>query len=432
MKIKLENGISLSDNTKELDSDTIFVKTALNAKYAENLNNQIIMPSDLKNYLRLTPQIIGITGTNGKTTTASCIYSMLLTLGFKAALIGTRGVFINDENIAPKGLTTPLLLELYYYIHLSSLKQCDFVVMEVSSHAIAQNRIEGLDFALKILTNIQSDHLDFHKTRENYIAVKNAFFSDSSVKLINKDCKEAVFNIENAFSYGIENIANLKVEAYSVKNGINALISWNNFKNKISLKTTIESNLVGKYNLYNIIAAIAAIKIIKNDLSLEKIAESLNEFGGVEGRMQVVHKNPLVVVDFAHTADGMQNIFEAFLGREIKVVFGAGGNRDKSKRPKMGKVAEIYSTKIYLTSDNPRDENPQDIIDNILEGIANKNKVLVEINRKNAINLALKELKSDEVLLILGKGDETYQIIKTQKIPFDDREIVREFYKDKL
>lgn len=432
MKIKLENGISLSDNTKELDSDTIFVKTALNAKYAENLNNQIIMPSDLKNYLRLTPQIIGITGTNGKTTTASCIYSMLLTLGFKAALIGTRGVFINDENIAPKGLTTPLLLELYYYIHLSSLKQCDFVVMEVSSHAIAQNRIEGLDFALKILTNIQSDHLDFHKTRENYIAVKNAFFSDSSVKLINKDCKEAVFNIENAFSYGIENIANLKVEAYSVKNGINALISWNDFKNKISLKTTIESNLVGKYNLYNIIAAIAAIKIIKNDLSLEKIAESLNEFGGVEGRMQVVHKNPLVVVDFAHTADGMQNIFEAFLGREIKVVFGAGGNRDKSKRPKMGKVAEIYSTKIYLTSDNPRDENPQDIIDNILEGIANKNKVLVEINRKNAINLALKELKSDEVLLILGKGDETYQIIKTQKIPFDDREIVREFYKDKL
>lgn len=432
MKIKLENGISLSDNTKELDSDTIFVKTALNAKYAENLNNQIIMPSDLKNYLRLTPQIIGITGTNGKTTTASCIYSMLLTLGFKAALIGTRGVFINDENIAPKGLTTPLLLELYYYIHLSSLKQCDFVVMEVSSHAIAQNRIEGLDFALKILTNIQSDHLDFHKTRENYIAVKNAFFSDSSVKLINKDCKEAVFNIENAFSYGIENIANLKVEAYSVKNGINALISWNDFKNKISLKTTIESNLVGKYNLYNIIAAIAAIKIIKNDLSLEKIAESLNEFGGVEGRMQVVHKNPLVVVDFAHTADGMQNIFEAFLGREIKVVFGAGGNRDKSKRPKMGKVADIYSTKIYLTSDNPRDENPQDIIDNILEGITNKNKVLVEINRKNAINLALKELKSDEVLLILGKGDETYQIIKTQKIPFDDREIVREFYKDKL
>lgn len=432
MKIKLENGISLSDNTKELDSDTIFVKTALNAKYAEKLNNQIIMPSDLKNYLRLTPQIIGITGTNGKTTTASCIYSMLLTLGFKAALIGTRGVFINDENIAPKGLTTPLLLELYYYIHLSSLKQCDFVVMEVSSHAIAQNRIEGLDFALKILTNIQSDHLDFHKTRENYIAVKNAFFSDSSVKLINKDCKEAVFNIENAFSYGIENIANLKVEAYSVKNGINALISWNDFKNKISLKTTIESNLVGKYNLYNIIAAIATIKIIKNDLSLEKIAESLNEFGGVEGRMQVVHKNPLVVVDFAHTADGMQNIFEAFLGREIKVVFGAGGNRDKSKRPKMGKVAEIYSTKIYLTSDNPRDENPQDIIDNILEGIANKNKVLVEINRKNAINLALKELKSDEVLLILGKGDETYQIIKTQKIPFDDREIVREFYKDKL
>ena len=428
MKITLENGVSLSDNTKELDSSTIFVKTAMNAKYAKNLTNKTIMPSDLKNYLHLTPQIIGITGTNGKTTTASCIYSMLLTLGFKAALIGTRGVFINDKNIAPKGLTTPLLLELYYYIHLASLQHCDFVIMEVSSHAIAQNRIEGLNFALKILTNIQSDHLDFHKTKENYIAVKNAFFSDSSVKLINKDCKEAVFNVENAFTYGIENIANLKVEAYSVKNAINALISWNDFKNKTSLKTPLESSLIGRHNLYNIIASIAAIKILKNDLSLEQITESLGEFGGVEGRMQVVHKNPLVIVDFAHTADGMQNICEAFLGQRLKIVFGAGGDRDKSKRPQMGRIAELYASKIYLTSDNPRTENPQNIIDDILVGIKNKDKVVVDSNRKSAIEMALNELESDEILLILGKGDETYQIIGTQKIPFDDREIVRAFY----
>lgn len=429
MKIKLENGLNLTDNTKELDSNSIFVKTAMNEKYAKNISNKIIAPSELKNYLLLSPKIIGITGTNGKTTTASCIYSMLLTLGFKVALIGTRGVFINEKNIAPKGLTTPLLLELYYYIHLASLQQCDFVVMEVSSHAIAQNRIESLTFALKILTNIQSDHLDFHKSRENYIAVKNSFFSDSSVKLINKDCKEAIFSVENAFTYGVENIANLKVEAYSIKNGINALISWNDFKHKISLKTTIESNLIGKHNLYNIIAAIAAIKILNNDISLENIAESLNEFGGVEGRMQVVHKNPLVIVDFAHTADGMQNIFEAFLGEKIKVVFGAGGNRDTSKRPQMGKIAEIYATKIYLTSDNPRNENPQDIIDDILSGIRNKNKIFVDSNRENAINYALVELQNDEILLILGKGDETYQIIGEQKIPFDDRKIVEHFYK---
>ncbi len=145
--------------------------------------------------------------------------------------------------------------------------------------------------------------------------------------------------------------------------------------------------------------------------------------------MQVVHKSPLVVVDFAHTAEGMQNIFEAFLGAKIVVVFGAGGNRDRTKRPKMGKIAEIYAQKIYITSDNPRNERAEDIIDEILGGITNKEKVIVEANRKNAIISALKDLQSDEILLILGKGDETYQIIGDKKIPFDDRQIVREFYK---
>ena len=428
MKILLDNGVNLTDNTQEIDKNSIFVKTALNEKYAKNLPCKIVAPNELKNYLLPQPKIIGITGTNGKTTTASCIYSMLLTLGFKAALIGTRGVFINDAQVAPKGLTTPTLLELYHFIDMASQQQCDFVIMEVSSHGIAQKRIEGLEFALKILTNIQSDHLDFHKTIQNYIDTKNAFFADSGLKLINKDCDLARFNVENAYTYGIENVANLKVEAYSARPNIHSLILWNDFRTKKSEHISIESALTGKYNLYNIIAAIAAVRLVLPDLSLEQIAQSLGEFGGVEGRMQVVHRSPLVVVDFAHTAEGMQNVFEAFLGAKIVVVFGAGGNRDKTKRPKMGKIAEIYAQKIYITSDNPRNERAEDIIDEILGGITNKEKVIVEANRKNAIISALKDLQSDEILLILGKGDETYQIIGDKKIPFDDRQIVREFY----
>lgn len=428
MKILLDNGVNLTDNTQEIDKNSIFVKTALNEKYANNLPCKVIVPNELKNYLLPQPKIIGITGTNGKTTTASCIYSMLLTLGFKSALIGTRGVFINDTQVAPKGLTTPTLLELYHFIDMASQQQCDFVIMEVSSHGIAQKRIKGLEFALKILTNIQNDHLDFHKTMQNYIDTKNAFFADSGLKLINKDCDLARFNVENAYTYGIENVANLKVEAYSARPNIHALILWNDFRAKKSEHISIESALTGKYNLYNIIAAIAAVRLVLPDLSLEQIAQSLGEFGGVEGRMQVVHRNPLVVVDFAHTAEGMQNVFEAFLGAKIVVVFGAGGNRDRTKRPKMGKIAEIYAQKIYITSDNPRNERAEDIIDEILGGITNKEKVIVEPNRKNAIISALNALKSDEILLILGKGDETYQIIGNKKIPFDDRQIVREFY----
>lgn len=428
MIIKLDD-IIITDNTKELDSATLLVKTKLNEGYIKNIDDaKIISPAKLKEHLLHSPKIVGITGTNGKTTIACCIYSMLLSLGYKCALCGTRGFFINDKEITPKGLTTPTLLELYYNIHLASLEKCDYFIMEVSSHAIAQDRIEGLEFALKILSNIESDHLDFHKSRDEYIRVKNSFFSDNAFKLINADCKEASFSVENAYTYGIENLANLKVNAYSIKDGINAHITWNDFRTKEQISESVESSLVGKYNLYNILASIGALKILINNISLESIAKALLEFGGVEGRMQVVHNEPLVIVDFAHTPDGMKNIFEAFRGHNIKVLFGAGGNRDKTKRPQMGKIASYYAKWIYLTSDNPRDEVPQDIINDILEGIKDKSKVSVESNRLLAIHKALEELRNDEILLLLGKGDETYQIIGDKSIPFDDRKVVAEYY----
>ncbi len=434
MTININNHF-LSDDSREIlssnNSNKFFVETTLNRRFSDEVRKNgiaIISPNDLQKYLQNNVKIIGITGTNGKTTIASAMYSMLLSLGFKCALLGTRGFFVNDRQISPKGLTTPTLLELYYDIHIASLEGCKYFVMEVSSHAIVQNRIEGLDFSLKILSNITSDHLDFHKSIVEYERVKNSFFSDDTLKLINKDSPNAKYNLANSYTYGIENIGNLSPSAYSVKDCINAHIIWNDFRHKITEQSMLESNLVGKYNLYNLLASIAGVKLVESDISLESISKVLEEFGGVCGRMEVVHTKPLVVVDFAHTPDGMKNVFEAFLGRKIKVVFGAGGDRDKLKRPMMGKIAERYATKIYLTSDNPRNENAEAIIDDILGGISHKHKVIVESNRKIAIELALKELCNDEILLILGKGDESYQIIGNRTIPFDDRVEVERYY----
>lgn len=399
-----------------------FLCTKSNMQYKDEAKRNgfknFLMPQDLEKYLDLNLKIIAITGTNGKTTTAAMIYSILLDLGHKVALLGTRGFFINGVQKKEKGLTTPSLLEIYHAIVCARDENCDYFVMEVSSHAIVQNRIEGLRFALKILTNITSDHLDYHKTLENYIATKNSFFANPlDKKLINKDESNAQYAINNTITYGIESNATLSVKAYSLRNGISAQITYGNEK------AQIDSMLFGKHNLYNALAAIGAVKYLEN-IPLESVCEQLENFGGVKGRMEIVSKNPLIIVDFAHTEDGMQKIFESFLHQKVAVVFGAGGNRDKTKRPKMGLCAAKYAQKIYITSDNPRNEIPKEIMQDIYMGIPNelreKRKIILEENRAKAIEIALKELQSDEVLLILGKGDETYQIIGDTTLPFDD------------
>ncbi|TLE01817.1 UDP-N-acetylmuramoyl-L-alanyl-D-glutamate--2,6-diaminopimelate ligase [Helicobacter japonicus] len=370
-------------------------------------------------------RIVGITGTNGKTTTAAIIYSILLDLGYKVALLGTRGLFMNDKQIKPKGLTTPSLLELYEDLCIATQEECDFFVMEVSSHAIAQERIAGLTFALKILTNITSDHLDYHKSIDEYRRVKNSFFEGEGLKLLNVDEPYIRCSDREAFFYGVEKKGHLSVSAYALESGIDAHILWK-FKEEVE-QGTIIAHLYGKHNLYNVLAGIAAVKILTNK-PLESVATALENFGGVSGRMEVVHTSPLVIVDFAHTHDGMQQIFESFRHQKVAVVFGAGGDRDKSKRPKMGECAQKFADKIYITSDNPRTESPQSIINDILSGMDTNGNICIESNREKAIYKALDELKNDEVLLILGKGDEDYQIIGTQKIHFDDREVVRAYF----
>lgn len=426
MKIALpEQAYSyITDDTRSCDADTAFVRTTQNSDYCKEASecgcNTIVDIEEVATMLGSKKiKIIGITGTNGKTTTAAAIYSFLLDLGYKCSLLGTRGFFINEERVDEKSLTTPPILKTLTYIYQAVEEQCEYFVMEVSSHAIVQKRIETLKFALKIHTNITGDHLDFHKTLEEYIAVKNSFFADDGMKLINKDDKNVDFNYRNAYTYSIESGGSFSTKAYSLTEGISFMMQ--HFQDTYE----VHSPLRGFFNIYNLLAAVSAVKLLTKE-PLENIAEVVENFAGVSGRMEVVSEDPLVIVDFAHTDDGMEQVLSSLTNKEIVVVFGAGGDRDRTKRAKMGTVASKYAKTIIVTSDNPRTEDPQKIADDIVEGIVNKESLIVNLNRKEAIKTALDIQKKGEVVMILGKGDETTQIIYDKTFPFDDREVVKE------
>jgi len=414
----------VTENSKECNEETAFVLTSQNEKYLQNARDNnahsIINISEIATLFGINKiKIVGITGTNGKTTTASAMYSFLLDLDYKVAMQGTRGFFMNDDVIEGKSLTTPSVLNTYIHIYQAVQAGCEFFIMEVSSHAISQKRIEGLEFELKILTNITQDHLDYHKTIGEYIAAKNSFFQDEGKKLINKDEAKAAFNFKNTMTYGIENNATFRLIAYSLNNATSGIIQ--NFQNVVPFTASLH----GFFNLYNLMAAISATQIITGK-KLEEVADVVDNFAGVSGRMEQVCEVPNVIVDFAHTPDGMQQVLNALKEKELLVVFGAGGDRDKEKRPMMGKIAASLAKKVYVTSDNPRNEDPDSIVQDILKGIEDKSIVSVELNRKKAIEMALDDQEDDEVVVILGKGDEAVQIIYDEKFPFDDREIVRE------
>lgn len=352
---------------------------------------------------------------------SGAIYSILLDLGEKVALQGTRGFFANEERLKERSMTTPSVFETIYHMKQAYDMGCRYFIMEVSSHAIEQKRIEGIEFALKIHTNVTADHLDYHKTIEEYRRVKSLFFADGSMKLLNKDdLAHLTYNPINAYSYGVDNPATFKVQAFSLQNGITAYIKY------LEKEATFHSHMVGLFNLYNLMAAIGAVALLTNK-PLQQICDVVEDFGGVAGRMEVVSRDPLVIVDFAHTDDGILQVLQSMKDKKLSVVFGAGGNRDKLKRPRMGAAVGRFANKIYVTSDNPRDEEPEAIISEIMAGLEGKDNVNVIIERKEAIQRAIDELGAGEALLILGKGDEDYQEIKGVKHHFDDREVVREY-----
>ncbi len=416
MILHTENG-TFTDDTKAVGERITFVKTAQNIKYFDGKAPSVSTRELLKLLDLGSMRVVGVTGTNGKTTVTAGIYSVLLDLGEKVALQGTRGFFINENRVEEKSLTTPPILQTIAHMYEAKRQGCGYFIMEVSSHAIAQNRIENLPFALKVHTNVTGDHLDFHGSLAEYRRVKQSFFADRVPKLINRDERFDV-NLKNAQSYGIENPATFKVLAYKLTDGIEAVL------NHFEQTQVLRSPMQGAFNLYNLLAIAASVKMLTG-APLERICEELEYFGGVSGRMEVVSEEPLVIVDFAHTHDGIKKVVESFPSKDVAVVFGAGGDRDSGKRPLMGKAAAA-AKKIYLTSDNPRSEDPQAIIEQILQGVYNREKVRVNPDRKEAIARAIKELESGEVLLVLGKGDETYQEVKGEKIPMNDKQMILE------
>ncbi len=413
----------ITDDTSKLDDNTLFIKTAQNTHYYEELDPkpEFIISEELISIWGLEKmKVVGVTGTNGKTTVTAAIYSFLLDLNEKPALQGTRGLFAEEKRIEDKSMTTPSILETLHNMKQTMDLGCNYFIMEVSSHAIDQKRIEGLKFALKVHTNVTSDHLDYHGTIEEYRRVKSLFFADKSPKLLNKDdIKNITYNPIGAQSYGVDEPATFKVQAFALIHGITAGIKH------MQTEATFHSPMVGLFNLFNLMAAVGSV-VMLTGRKVEEVCEVVENFAGVAGRMEVVSRDPLVIVDFAHTDDGMFQVLDSIKDRDISVVFGAGGNRDKGKRPKMGAVAGRFAKKIYVTSDNPRDEVPEMILEDILIGLHGKDHVTATPDRRLAIKMALDDLEGDDALLILGKGDEDYQEIKGVKHHFDDREVVRE------
>lgn len=369
-------------------------------------------------------KLLGITGTNGKTTTTYLVKHVLEDLGYKVGLIGTNQNMIGDK-VFDTERTTPDSIELQKLFALMRDEKVDFCVMEVSSHALELDRVYGINYEVGAFTNLTRDHLDFHKTMDNYALSKAKLFDISSKAVINADD-----------SYGFKMAQNTKCETltYSIKN--DATYKANDILYKSDKIEFLVDDLKyvlsipGEFSVYNALCAISILKAV--GIESEKIASSLKNAHGVKGRCEVVKvdKDYSVIIDYAHTPDGIENILKTFRpitkGRII-IVFGCGGDRDNTKRAIMGKIAGELADILVVTSDNPRTEDPMKIINMIVDGVKETNACYSVIeSRKEAIRYALNIAKKDDVVLLCGKGHETYQILNSGTIHFDEREVVRE------
>lgn len=375
-------------------------------------------------------KFIGITGTNGKTTTTFIIREILTKLNKNVGLIGTEGVFINNL-LLPAQLTTPDPINLHKIISDMERNGCVYCVMEVSAHAIALNKIDDVIYDVVGLSNITKDHLDFFLNMENYVKCKSSLFST-------KHAKKGVVNLDAKYSKDIVKKSNLEILTYGKDAelkllSINSNIKGTTFKFELNKKNySVSTNLIGEHNVYNMLMAINCL--ISLDFNIKEILEVIkqNRFE-IPGRFNFlkVDANFNVVIDYAHTPDGMKNIINTTKTLDcnrIITVFGCGGNRDKTKRNEMGKIAVQLSDYVIVTTDNPRDENPNMIIDDIVLGIESKKMVRI-VERKSAIEYALSIAKENDIVLILGKGAETYQEIKGVKHYFSDYDVVDNYFK---
>jgi len=395
-KVVVEHG-KYSVNTIVVKDTKKYLIKYLKDNYYEKI-------SDLK--------LIGITGTNGKTTSAYLIYQALNKAGIRCGYIGTIGFYL-DNKVEILNNTTPEILDIYNMLITCKEKGCKVVVMEVSSHALDMRRVDGLLFDYAIFTNLTEDHLDYHKSIKKYFKAKIKLFK----KL--KPTGKAIINIDDKYGKKIRvknlitissNSGDYLIEDYIFSDKTKFIVNNNKY----------EMMLLGIYNIYNMLNAI----IILDEFNIKNKYKIIKKLSAPPGRMQIIkHKNNKIIVDYAHTPDAVENILKSvkdFAKSKIYVIIGCGGNRDRFKRPIMAKIATDLSDYVILTSDNPRDEDPYLIIDDMIKGIEKDNYQII-VNRAEAIQNGVQLLKNNDILLLLGKGHETYQIIGKEKIYFDDK-----------
>ena len=372
-------------------------------------------------------RMIGVTGTNGKTTTSHMIRHILKAQGYKVGVIGTVHIMIGDTSY-PIHNTTPDVVDLQHILHQMVEEGVTHCVMEVSSHALALGRVSGVEYDTAVFTNLTQDHLDFHKTFENYLAAKCKLFEQVSEPDQTKSGKGAVINIDDAYGHRVVEKTKAPIITYSIDGNGTLNAHDVDMTPKSSRYTvsydghdyTVAMNTTGLFNVYNTLAAIGACLL--EGISMEDIDKAL-KFA--------------VVVDYAHTPDGLENILQtakAIQENRIIVVFGCGGDRDATKRPIMGRIAAQYGDVVYVTSDNPRTEDPVQIVKDVeagvKEGLREGSHYEVIVDRREAIQHAIQNAKPGDIVLIAGKGHEDYQILKDKTIHFDDREEARAALKE--
>ncbi len=380
-------------------------------------------------------KFIGVTGTNGKTTTTYLIHSILKTAGWGIGIISSVQ-YDTGKTAMPANRTTPEALDLhrlFYQMYRNGLKSC---ALEVSSHALVLHRVEGIRFSAAVFTNLSQDHLDFHRTMENYFEAKSRLFK----KLEEND--RAIINLDDPYGQRLVHLTNGDVFTYSLSKPQATVwlkeraMGHNGMFLTVQMpggELHVQTSLTGRYNIANILAAITTAHAL--GVTPDKIAAGVQQLSAVPGRLERFTRPDglQIFVDYAHTADAMARVMEALLEmhpRQLIIVFGAGGDRDASKRPQMGKVADQYADTIILTTDNSRSEPTEQIINDILKGITNSGKTRVILDRRQAIQAAIEMGGENDIVLIAGKGHEDYLEIQGKKIPFDDREVVKAILKE--
>ncbi len=442
--------MGITDNSQKVKDGFIFVDTHNNPQFRAdavkngavalvvedkvNFKNAIVVENTVSAFSQMSAnwfsnpanamKLIGVTGTNGKTTITYLIKEILEKAGKKVGVIGTIQNVICNENL-PTVNTTPNAFELNRLFSLMRDRGCEYVIIEVSSHALSMGRVEGLHFETAVFTNLTQDHLDYHENMENYYSAKKKLFSM---------CDNAVVNIDNEYGKRLFNEISCNKVSISLENDANYIAKSINLQPKFAEYKVltdkidhVKVNIPGIFSVYNSLCAFAVADTLLIDRNT--LLQALYDFKGVKGRVEVLENTGdfTVIIDYAHTPDGLKSILKTFKNcpkNRLILLFGCGGDRDKTKRSLMGEIASIYADYIIVTSDNPRTENPKDIISDILKGVLPTKTCKVIEKRDDAIKFALSIAQKNDIIVLVGKGHETYQIIGKEKIHFDEREVV--------